>query len=107
MNKYKIAETDNYSKKISSKKFSLVYKKITGDIYPMLRINPFFGMNIRKLKREYGNIYRFRIGNYKLLYYIEEKKKFREAFSTTKVLKKPQKITIYLIDIESRQDTGK
>ena len=86
MDKYKIAETDHYSKKIKSKGYSHLYKKIFSDVYPILRTNPFFGGNIKKLKGDYKDIYRFRIGNYRLFYTIED----RESI-------------IFIIDIESRQ----
>ena len=90
MSKYKIAETENYSKKITSKKYSHLYSKILEDVYPMVKDNPFFGSNIKKLKGKYKDIYRFRIGNYRLFYKIEE-----------------QKSIVFIIDIESRQDAYK
>jgi len=90
LNKYKIAETDNYSKKIQSKKYGRLYKKIIEDVYPILRKNPFYGGNIKKLKGEYKDIYRFRIGDYRLFYKIEE-----------------QNSIIFMIDIEIRQDAYK
>ena len=87
MGKFKIAETENYIKKMNSIKYKDLYHKIFEDIYPILRNNPFFGVNIKKLKGDYKNIYRFRIGNYKLFYKIEE-----------------QESLIFIFDIESRQD---
>jgi len=90
LNKYKIAETENYSKKINSKKYNHLYQKIFEDVYPMLKNNPFFGANIKKLKGEYKDIYRFRMGNYRLFYKVEE----------------PGSI-IFMINIESRQDAYK
>jgi len=90
LDKYKIAETENYSKKINSKKYHHLYQKIFTDIYPMLRNNPFFGANIKKLKGEYKDIYRFKIGDYRLFYKVDE-----------------QKSIIFVIDIESRQDAYK
>jgi len=89
LDKYKIAETDNYSKKISSKKYSHLYQKIYDDVYPILRANPFFGGNIKKLKGEYKDIYRFRIGNYRLFYKVGDEK------------------FVFIIDIEKRQDAYK
>jgi len=56
-------------------------------VYPILRSNPFFGGNIKKLKGEYKDIYRFRIGDYRLFYKVEE-----------------QQSIIFVVDIESRQD---
>ena len=48
MDNYKIAETDNFFKKISSKKYNHLYQKIKEDVYPILKDNPFFGINIKK-----------------------------------------------------------
>ena len=88
MNKFKIAETENYSKKLDSKNFSFLYQKIFQDVYPILKNNPFFGMNIKKLKGEFKDIYRFRMGDYRLFYKIGKK-------------------IIFIIDIENRKDAYK
>ena len=90
MDKYKIAETDTFLKKIKSRKYNPLYKKIFEDVYPILRNNPFFGVNIKKLKGEYREIYRFRIGDYRLFYKIDE-----TAF------------IIFIINIEDRKDAYK
>jgi mRNA interferase RelE/StbE len=85
---YKIAETEHYEKKINSKKYSRLYQKIFRDVYPMLKRNPYFGANIKKLKGEYKDVYRFRTGDYRLFYKIEE-------------------TIIFIIDIENRKDAYK
>jgi mRNA interferase RelE/StbE len=85
LDKYKIAETENYSKK-----YEHLYRKISEDVYPILKNNPFWGGNIKKLKGEYKEVYRFRIGNYRLFYKVEE-----------------QKLIIFIVDIQSRQDAYK
>jgi len=73
LDRYKIAEAENYSKKVSSKRYAHLYQKILYDVYPILRKNPFFGGNIKKLKGAYKDIYRFRIGIYRLFYKVEER----------------------------------
>jgi mRNA interferase RelE/StbE len=90
LDKYKIAETETFSKKMNTKKYGHVYKKIFEDVYPVLRNNPFFGANIKKLKGEYKEIYRFRIGDYRLFYKINEKE-----------------FIIFVINIENRKDAYK
>ena len=90
MDKYKIAETDTFSKKINSRKFSHLYRKVFDDIYPILRNNPYFGTNIKKLKGEYKEIYRFRIGDFRLFYKINEEDGI-----------------IFIINIENRKDAYK
>ena len=87
MDKYKIAETETFSKKINSNKFSHLYNKILNDVYPILKNNPYYGANIKKLKGEYKEIYRFRIGDYRLYYKIDQDENL-----------------IFIINIENRQD---
>ncbi|QQO07612.1 type II toxin-antitoxin system RelE/ParE family toxin [Breznakiella homolactica] len=84
---YKIAETETFQKKISSAKYRSLYAKITDYVYPLLRRNPYFGPNIKRLKGNYNDIFRFRIGDYRLFYKIEE-----------------TKVIVFIIDIENRKD---
>lgn len=60
-NLHYIAETDTFQKKIQSSKYKFLYKKIEEYVYPLLRENPYFGPNIKKLKGEYKEVYRFRV----------------------------------------------
>jgi len=90
LDNYKIAETETFSKKIKSKKFNHLYSKILNDVYPIFRNNPFFGVNIKKLKGKYKEIYRFRIGDYRLFYTVNEIERI-----------------IFIINIENRQDLYK
>lgn len=57
-------------KKIDSK----LYSKIESIVYPQLKKNPFFATNIKKLKGEFEGYYRYRIGDYRLFYLIENEK---------------------------------
>lgn len=70
--------------------FRKLYKKIYDYIYPQLRRNPYFGHNIKKLKGDYADIYRYRIGNHRLFYTIEE-----------------SKVTVFILDIADRKDAYK
>jgi mRNA interferase RelE/StbE len=85
--KYIIAETETFQKKIKAPECKALHEKISEYVYPVLRNNPFFGPNIKKLKGKYKEIYRFRLGDYRLLYKIEE-----------------QKVIVFIIDIEHRKD---
>jgi mRNA interferase RelE/StbE len=67
-----------------------LYKKIFEDVYPILRNNPFFGTNIKKLKGKYKEIYRFRTGDHGLFYKVDEKG-----------------CIIFVINIEDRKDAYK
>lgn len=72
---FQIAETITFSKKLAKdKSLEKVYKKINDYVYPILRRNPYFGPNIKRLKGELSDFYRYRVGNYRLFYQISEKK---------------------------------
>jgi mRNA interferase RelE/StbE len=72
-NRFEIAETETFQRSISKKEFVKIYNKIKTYVYPQLRINPFFGRNIKKLKGEFKDVYRYRIGEYRLFYQVYEK----------------------------------
>ena len=90
MLKYKIAETETFEKKVTTQKYKFLYKKIKDYIYPILRENPLFGPNIKRLKGEYKEIYRYRIGDYRLFYKVSE-----------------ETVIVLIIDIENRKDAYK
>ena len=90
MTKYRIAETEIFEKKIKSTKYKSLYKKIKEYVYPILRKNPYFGSNIKKLKGNYKDLYRFRIVDYRLFYKISE-----------------DTVIVFIIDIETRKDAYK
>ena len=73
MYNFTIAQTREFEKSIK-KLDAKIYTKIKNIVYPQLRKNPFFGPNIKKLKGEYEGVYRYRLGNYRLFYIIENKK---------------------------------
>jgi len=85
--KYKIAETENFSEKIKEAKYKSQYRKIVDYVYPILRENPFFGPNIKKLKGNLKELYRFRIGNFRLFYKISD-----------------ETVIVFILDIEDRKD---
>ena len=80
-------ETETFQRSISKKEFSKIYNKIKTYVYPQLRINPFLGKNIKKLKGDFKDIHRYRIGEYRLFYQIDEKQ-----------------ILIFIMDIVKRKD---
>jgi len=87
LNRFEIAETETFQRSISKKEISKIYSKIKTYVYPQLRINPFFGKNIKKLKDEFKDVYRYRIGEYRLFYQVAEKQ-----------------ILIFSMDIVKRKD---
>ena len=85
--KYKIAETVSFQKKIRKPEFRKLYTKIEEYIYPLIKRNPHYGPNIKRLKGEYSEFYRYRIGDYRLFYTVKD-----------------EEIIIYIIDIVHRKD---
>lgn len=86
---FKIAETKTFAK-VKKKINPKLYQKINDVVYPQLRSNPYFGANIKKLKGEFEGFYRYRIGNYRLFYLIDDKKVF-----------------VFVIDLKHRKDAYK
>ncbi|WP_020613557.1 type II toxin-antitoxin system RelE family toxin [Sediminispirochaeta bajacaliforniensis] len=85
-----IAETDNFQKKVQQPEYKKLYKKIVEYVYPLIKRNPYFGPNIKRLKGDYSEFYRYRIGNYRLFYAVEG-----------------SEVIIYIIDIVHRKDAYK
>ena len=85
--KYKISETRTFQKEISKPRYRYLHKKIRDYVYPMLRQNPFFGNNIKRLKGEYSDIYRYRIGQYRLFYKVMG-----------------ESVTVFIIGVDHRKD---
>ncbi len=73
MYNFQIAETKNFQK-IKARIEQKIYDKIVRIVYPQLRKNPFFGANIKKLKGKFEGYYRYRLGDYRLFYLIENDK---------------------------------
>lgn len=73
LSKYQIAETKTFAK-IKKKLDKKLYSKIKNFVYPQLRENPFYGSNIKKLKDNLEAYYRYRIGDYRLFYLVEDNK---------------------------------
>lgn len=85
--KYAIAETDTFRKVIrKNKTFDALYRKVCEVVYLVLRRRPHFGPNIKRLKGEFSDFYRYRVGEYRLFYTINE-----------------QDLVVIVADLRSRQ----
>jgi len=73
LSSYKIAETKTFLK-LKTTIDKKLYTKIENFVYPQLRENPRYGTNIKKLKGQLEGYYRYRVGNYRLFYLIEDEK---------------------------------
>lgn len=78
MSNFKIFETkqflDDMEKDFSRQK-KRIKKKLETYVYPPLKQQPYFGKNIRKLVNYDPETWRYRIGDWRFFYEIDEKKK--------------------------------
>lgn len=78
MNSFRIFEADGFLddlKDILGNHWQRVYKKIKSHIYPQLSSQPYFGKNIKKLKGYAPETWRYRLGDLRLFYQIDDKGK--------------------------------
>ncbi|MBI4690110.1 MAG: type II toxin-antitoxin system RelE/ParE family toxin [Nitrospirae bacterium] len=91
MDKYRIFETEQFLVDLT-KDFEgqgeRIRKKLVEYVYPRLRNNPYLGKNIKKLKNYKPDTWRYRIGNYRFFYEINEKERM-----------------VYMIAADSRKDS--
>lgn len=74
---YELFETSEFLNsivKLQKNDQALIQKKLTDYVYPQLRHEPHFGINIKKLKGISPAVWRYRIGNYRVFYTIDENK---------------------------------
>jgi mRNA interferase RelE/StbE len=72
---YDLFETDEFLKcidKLQKRDKTLVQTKLREYVYPQIKLEPHFGINIKKLKGYSPNTWRYRIGNYRIFYTIDE-----------------------------------
>jgi mRNA interferase RelE/StbE len=78
LSEYRIFETKQFQndliKKLGVQEEKIV-KKLRYFVYPQLKTQPFFGRNIKKLKGFRPETWRYRIGDYRFFYEVDEKKK--------------------------------
>lgn len=84
---YEIAETTTFQKSIKKKKLQNIYEKLEKDVFPLISEEPHYGPNIKKLSGNLEGLHRYRIGNYRLIYLIDEEQKM-----------------IFLVDLVHRKD---
>ena len=78
MDKYRIFETEQFLEDLTQDfegQGERIRKKLLEYVYPQLRNNPYPGKNIKKLKNYKPDTWRYRIGNYRFFYEINEKER--------------------------------
>ncbi len=72
---YRVFETDGFCDDLQQDfggRKQKIHTKLRNYVYPQLRIQPHMGKNIRKLKEYLPNTWRYRIGEYRFFYQIDE-----------------------------------
>ncbi|MFO7951022.1 MAG: type II toxin-antitoxin system RelE/ParE family toxin [Candidatus Fermentibacteraceae bacterium] len=87
---FRIFQTDEYLKKMSklpANEAEFLEKKLREYVFPQLLVEPFYGKNIKKLRKYTPTTWRYRIGKYRLFYIIN-----------------PNEKIIYLLTMDLRKD---
>ena len=72
---YDLFETDEFLKSIEKLQKNdkvLIKNKLNEYVYPQLKSEPHFGTNIKKLKGYSTDTWRYRAGNYRIFYTVDE-----------------------------------
>jgi mRNA interferase RelE/StbE len=78
LTKFRIFETNQFLKDLEqdfSGQQERIKTKLVNYIYPQIKQNPYFGKNIKKLVNYKPDTWRYKIGNYRFFYEIDEKNK--------------------------------
>ena len=78
MDSFKIFETDRFLKDLRqdfSGQQERIRIKLANYVYPQLRQSPYFGKNIKKLTNYKPQTWRYRIGDFRFFYEIDDQKK--------------------------------
>lgn len=72
---YRIFETEGFLKDLEQDfqgRHEKIKRKLTEYVYPQLGLSPTYGPHIRKMKGYQPETWRFRIGDYRFFYQIDE-----------------------------------
>jgi mRNA interferase RelE/StbE len=75
---FRIFETAQFTgdlERISPARREKLEAKLRDFVYPQLREQPYFGANIKKLRGYKPDTWRYRIGNYRFFYIIDDEQK--------------------------------
>ena len=78
MNNYRIFETDEFRlslDRLDSEQKRFVESKLKKYVYPQIKEQPYYGTNIKKLQGYTPETWRYRIGQFRLFYGIDESKR--------------------------------
>ena len=75
MNKYRVFETEEFLKKTEKLNLpdkTFIKNKLSTYIYPQIKMEPYFGKNIKKLINYVPDTWRYRIGKFRIFYAIDQ-----------------------------------
>ena len=78
MSEYRIFETEEFTKqnkKLAAGRGTSFDRKLQEYIYPQLRQEPHYGPNIKRLQGYEPHTWRYRIGDHRIFYAIDEREK--------------------------------
>ena len=93
MSDFRIFETDEFTKqlkKLPLRDAAFLRKKLAGYVYPQIKVEPFWGNNIKKLQGYTPDTWRYRIGKFRIFYIIDEEKRI-----------------IFILTVDDRKDVYK
>ena len=77
---YDLFETDEFLQcidRLQKRDKALIQTKLKRYVYPQIKSEPHFGINIKKLKGYSPSTWRYRIGNYRIFYTIDDNDQLR------------------------------
>lgn len=78
MAEYRLFETEGYAQDLASLKKAgarEIESKLEEFVYPQLKGEPHYGANIKKLRNWEPDMWRYRVGNWRFFYEIDEDEK--------------------------------
>lgn len=72
---YRIAETELTQESLASAKHKRLARKLAEYVYPQLRKNPHYGPNIKKLRGDLEEFWRYRVGKFRIFYTVDEQER--------------------------------
>ena len=78
MAEFRIFETAQFQRDLQqdfSGQQARIQRKLASYVYPQLRLNPYAGQNVKKLRDAVPDTWRYRIGDYRFFYTIDERQR--------------------------------
>ncbi len=75
LSEFRIFETEEFQKRLknlSSRDAVFLRRKLDSFVYPQLKVEPFWGNNIKKLQGYTPETWRYRIGKFRVFYIVEQ-----------------------------------